>query len=176
MHLYTLFLILYLLLALGLFTFMLSTLIGFFLTRVPLVNTSSKDLEEIFSLLDLKAGDAFKDLGCGTGKTVFYFASKGINSNGYELVLWAFVFAKIKSLFRSNANFFFKDFRKISFKDTDGFYAYLFPELLPPIEFKIRNECKPGTKIVTRDFFFKEWEPVKFVTSKSGHTLALYIL
>jgi hypothetical protein len=156
-------LIFFLIFSLLVLVVMASAFLGFLLTRVPYVRTDAKDIELIVKKLDLNSKDVFYDLGSGDGKVVFLVERfSGALGKGFELTWWTYIVSKLKSyIFNSRARFFCKDFFKADWSDATVIYGYLYPPLMGRVEEKFKQNCKPGTRAVIRDFPFPNMQPVE---------------
>jgi hypothetical protein len=159
------------------FTFiMLSSVIGFLMTRVPYVRTRTQDIKELIKKVPIETQDVFFELGSGDGKVSLLVEKvSGAKVKGFELTLWTHWLSKVKAkAIGSDAKFVLGNFFKQDFSEASVIYCYLFPGLMDPIGAKVMKECKPGTKIISRDFpipylpLEKSWE------SPTGHTIYFY--
>ncbi|MFH1192177.1 MAG: methyltransferase domain-containing protein [bacterium] len=122
----------------------------------PWVPCWKKDLKRIFALADLKTGETFYDLGCGTGKTVIYaaqnFQAKAI---GVEISFILFLICKIKQFLAKNKNLKFKlkNLFKENLSQADVIYFFGMPKNINSrLKEKLKKECKKGTRIISYVF------------------------
>lgn len=159
------------------FTFvMASSVLGFLMTRVPYVRTRTLDVKEIVKKTPITSTDTFLELGSGDGK-VGLLVEKLSEAKviGYELTLWTHCLSRLKAkITQSKAKFILGNFFKKDFSEASVIYCYLFPGLMAPIGAKASKECKPGTKIISRDFPISNLPLNTSWKSPTGHTIYLY--
>lgn len=128
----------------------------------PWVPTKSGDLKRILALADLRPGDVFYDLGCGTGKVVFAAAEiKGVKAVGVELFLPLYLYCLIKKwISGSSAEFECRDFFSKDLSGASVIYVFGTPRTLQSkLREKIWSEVKQGTKIISYVFEFSDLIP-----------------
>ena len=108
------------------------------------------------------------DLGSGSGRMVRFFEREfGMVCTGYEVDLGNHLFAHFLGwIMRSHACLVKGDFNKLSFRDYDVVYMYLFPEIVMRIEDRIWQECAPGTLIVSNAFKLQKHTPIEILKDK----------
>lgn len=170
------FLIFFLILSIFLFFIITSAFLGFLVTRVPFVPTSRLDIKPMVERLGIGAGDYVFELGSGNGKVVFLIEKYSkAKVRGFETTLWTHLWAKLlKVLKRSNAELVYANFFKKSWKDATIIYMYLYPPLMSHIAQKALAECKPGTRIVSRDFYNEHLTQIDRFKTPSGHEMFVY--
>jgi hypothetical protein len=155
---------------------MLTELLNFVQTRVPFVPTAKADIEDMVSRMGITEQDYVYDLGSGNGKVVFAIEqltqarTKGLQRGG-----WTQWYARIKAkLIGSQAQFVTGNFFGHSWGEATVIYAYLYPFLMRSVADKAWEECRPGTKIIVRDFYLPEKESVEIWKTPTGHTMYWY--
>ncbi len=174
---FTILLLIFLLLTLSLLLIISSALLGFVMTRVPFIRTPSRDIERIIRLGDINEDDTVYDLGSGDGKMVFALTrTTGARGVGFEQTHWTHLLASIKNKFLGNRNLFLRDnFFDHSWQGATVIYCYLYPPLMRQVGDKIKTDCRPGTRIVVRDFPIPNLEQQGY--HRDGkHELFLYIV
>ncbi len=153
-----------------------SAFFGFLITRVPFVPTAARDIHAIAERISLTERDIIYDLGSGNGKVAFMLADlTGAQTVGFEAMLWTHWYARIKqALTRSRARFVRGDFFKHSWSDATVIYCYLYPPLMKRIGEKVLAECKPGTRIVARDFPIANLPQVDYFRTYKNHEIFIY--
>ena len=151
-------------LASGATLYVVSSFIGFVITRVPFVRTDLKDIQRIVAQVHISQNDVFFDLGSGDGKVCFEVNKlSGAKALGFELTWWTYWVSQIKkhaarTKYRAvgftNQNFF-----KHSWQEATVIYGYLYPPLMGRVEEKFLADCKPGTYAVVRDFPLPNLKP-----------------
>jgi len=139
------------------------SLIITYIFLAPYVPTKKRDLKRIFKLADLKPGEVFYDLGCGTGNLVIY-AAKNFQAQaiGVEMVFPLFLICKIKQLFcqRKTIIFKFKNLYKENLSKAEVIYFFGLPETInTKLKEKLEKEVKPGSRIISYVFKIKDWQP-----------------
>lgn len=131
----------------------------------PWLPTRSRDISRVLRLADLKEGERFYDLGCGTGKTVFAAAKcNGVCATGIELVLPLYVYCRVKNAFKKNsrADFVWGDFFRKDLSKADVVYLFATPRTMQgALQKKLFKELKPGSRIISYSFEFINIQPDK---------------
>lgn len=135
-----------------------------FVSGGPFVPSKTDSVHQMITLADLKAGEKAADLGSGDGRLVFAAAEKGADAVGYEVSwpAWAWsrflqvVGRKGGELRRANAF-------KVSLKEADVVFCYLFPVTMQKLKPKLESELKPGTRVISNRFPIPGWPVSKQV-------------
>ncbi len=153
-----------------------SSFIGFVRTKVPQLPTAARDIRRMAEEGLLRKDDVLIDLGCSTGQVLFATEKiVGCRGRGYEVALWACVFAWMrKILTRSKAEVVWGNFFDADLSDATVIYAYLYPFLMPKVGEKIKSSCKPGTKVISRDFRIESLKLVKRINTYAQHAFFIY--
>ena len=129
--------------------------------------TSRKEIDAIARLLDLHENSRFYDLGSGYGRMIFTMAEKfGLHSTGVEVnpvkCWWTRREIRRKGL-EKKVEIVQSNFLSVNLADADAIFVFLTREtkIMERLFFKICNECRPGTKVVSFEHPFKKWTPQK---------------
>ena len=134
----------------------------------PFVPTETGLVERVMELGKVKKGDVFYELGSGDGRMIIAAALRGAKAYGVEidrLRVW-YSRAWLWFLRLKNAQIIKKDFFKTDLSMADIVFLFLLPETMEKIKPKLKKELKPGARIVSYGFTFKDWEPVKIDSHK----------
>ena len=151
----------------------------------PYYPTPESVVERMLKLGDVKPGDKVFDLGSGDGRVVVMAAQKfGADATGIEMDpdLWKQSTDKIKSLgLEKKARIIRGDIAKQDYSPATMLTVYLLPSSNDKIRPLLEKQLKKGTRIVSHDFMFKDWTPVKEEHIEDdgegrSHTLYLYIV
>ncbi len=140
----------------------------------PWVPTRRKDIERVFALAGLKAGESFFDLGCGDGRMVIEAARYGIQSTGYEIALPMIASCLLRPK-PPGARFVFRNFFSADLSKAD--VVYLFgtpPTLRGRLVEKLERELKPGARVISYAFKLGNWKP-STVDRPDPETLPIYL-
>ena len=128
----------------------------------PYVPTPNVVVDQMLTLASVGAGDHVIDLGSGDGIIVLTAAHQR-KSSGYgvdideELIRLSN--QRAKSLGVSDRVLFeAKDIFKTDVSKATVVMLYLLPEFMRRLRPKLFNELKPGTRIVSHDYHFDEWQ------------------
>jgi precorrin-6B methylase 2 len=123
--------------------------------------TSSRSVEIMLRLADVKAGDKLVDLGSGDGRILIAAAQAGAEAVGYEInpIL---VRRSRRAIARAgvHAIVHWEDFWRINFSQFDVVIVYGIPYIMKDLQRKLERELRPGTKIISNAFAFPGWEPM----------------
>ncbi len=145
----------------------------------PWVPTKKNDLNRIHKLLNLKEGEKFVELGCGNGRVCRHLATKNPNSeiHGVELSLLQYLVAVGQAAAtRSRAKYRFGNVFGKDLNQYDAVYMFLMPETYEKIEPKLREELKPGTRVVSYVWPIPGWEPESIDKEEKQLDLYKYII
>lgn len=153
-------------------------LVNFLQTRVPFVPTSKKDIADMVHRVGITQQDLFLDLGSGNGKVVFAVEQlTGAKARGLQRGGWTQIYAKLrKRLTGSKAELVTGNFFNQPWSDATVIYCYLYPHLMNQVADKAKHDCKPGTKIVVRDFPIPNLQLHSSWQTPTYHDMYLYIL
>jgi len=125
----------------------------------PLFSTNKNFIKKILQKFDTNKKYNIYELGCGFAKFLFIAEKKFLNSKyiGIEYSFLPYLLTKIKiKLTKSKIKIIQANFLKIDLKDADIIYLYLIPDIMQKLGKKIKNECKPGTIIISHRFSIPE--------------------
>jgi precorrin-6B methylase 2 len=147
---------------------------------VPFVPTRKEVLDLVFEALDLKEGDVLYDLGCGDGRIIIEAAKKYPikKAVGVEMrdELIKDIMGRLKEENVENkVEVVHGDFFKTPISDATVVYMYLLTSVNEALKPKLKQELKPGTRVVTLDFQIPGWKPIKIVGDKLGWQKTLYV-
>lgn len=148
------------------------------LSFAPWVPSRGRDLKRIFKLADLKPGQVFYDLGCGNGRLVIYAANNyKVKAVGLEISLPFYLICRLRQFFNRSAwlEFKFKNLYKENLSPADVIYFFGMPYVLNE-KFcrKLKEELRPGTKIISYSFKLHDWQP-KIIDKPSANDLPVYL-
>jgi len=132
-------------------------------TGGPFVPTPQIVVDNMLQFANVGAKDYVIDLGSGNGVIVLTAASK-LNASGHgvdidpELVRLSNAEAKRLGV-AERASFRVEDIFKADLSRATVITLYLLPSMMVNLRPKIFNEAKPGTRVVSHDYTFAEWQP-----------------
>lgn len=126
--------------------------------------TPGDKTEKIMKLAGVNSNTKFYDLGSGFGSILIEAArEKGAEAVGIEIDPLRFLISKlrlrIKGIEKAEARYgsiYDEDVR-----DADIVFIFQRDEVNERLKSKLKEELKPGTKVVTYYWPFKSWEPEK---------------
>ena len=122
----------------------------------PFISTKFKAILTIIKELDLNGKEVVYELGAGRAGFLRAVEEKFKNEKliGIEYSWWPYFLAKLQvSLSNSKIKIIREDFFKVNIKEADIIYCFLNPKTMKKLESKIREECRPGTLIIS--YYFK---------------------
>jgi hypothetical protein len=153
-------------------------MLNFIQTHVPFVPTSKKDLIDMTKRVGVTADDLVLDLGSGNGKVLFAVEDiTGARARGLQRAGWTQTYAKLrKFLTGSKVEFVSGNFFDQSWTEATVIYGYLYPFLMSQVGEKAREDCRPGTRVVVRDFPIPNLQLVESWETPTYHRMYLYII
>jgi len=143
--------------------FCLFSIVWAYLSFAPWLPSLKRDSKRIFKLADLKSGQTFYDLGCGTGKVVFYAAKHyPVKAIGLELALPFYLICQARKIFflGKNATFKFKDLYTENLALADVIYIFGTPKTINlKLKQKLEKELKSGSRVISYAFKINDWTP-----------------
>jgi SAM-dependent methyltransferase len=151
----------------------------------PFFPTPPFVVEKMLTLGELRAGELHYDLGSGDGRVVIMAAQKfGARSVGFEIdpKLIGQSRAEIQRLNLQNlASILQQDLMSADFSKPDLITVYLLPASNRKLAPLLESQMRRGTRVISHDFAFPDWEPEKTVTLDVAvdidglmHTIYLY--
>ena len=131
--------------------------------KIPYFQTSRYRVETMVELAEVKPSDKGADLGSGDGRIVIAFAKAGITMHGYEIdeELKKLAENNIQTENLTNAFIHSKDFWQEDLSSYDIICCYPMPTIMGRLENKLKQELKPGSRILLNYFPFKYWKEKK---------------
>lgn len=128
--------------------------------NIPYFQTSRYRVETMVELAQIQPRDKACDLGSGDGRIVIAFAKQGVEMHGYETSddLIALSKQNIANAQLTNAFIHKKDFWEEDISSYSIVCCYPMPTIMGRLEKKLKDELKPGSRILLNYFPFKYWK------------------
>lgn len=137
-------------------------------TGGPYVPTPPAVVEAMLKLANVGPDDYVIDLGSGDGRIVLMAATKfrargkGVDIDP-DLVRRASASAREMGI-GDRVSFEVQDVLKADVSRATVMTLYLLPGMMVSLQKKLLAELKPGTRIVSHDFTFEQWQPDRTIT------------
>jgi SAM-dependent methyltransferase len=167
--------ILFLFVQLGFVIYLLYYIITF-ISGAPFVPSTKRATEAMIAMANIKKGEKIYDLGSGDGRVLFLAVKKGAIGIGYELNPILVLYTKIRAFFspdKKHITVRWKSLWKADIHNADVVFVYLLPLSLNLLQQKLLTELKPGTRIISNSFIFKNWPIEK--QDKANHIFVFLI-
>lgn len=109
-------------------------------------------------------GDVFYDLGSGDGRFVLAAALQGARAVGVEIdplrILYSRIWLALFGVSRK-AKIIKGDLFSVNLSDATVVNTYLLPETHSKLRIKLKEELRPGTKVIALGFEYPRWKPEK---------------
>ena len=162
---YFIVLLLCLIVFLGFILFFFVQLLTQFTADAPFIGVPEKILNEVVKALDLNENSVLYDLGCGDGR-VLTEAIKNhpqIRAVGVEIASFPYYLAKFHTRKYKNIEIKRENIFKTDISKATHIFLYLYPKVIDRLFARIREQCRPGTIIVSCDFEIKNFSPIKVI-------------
>ena len=164
-------------------TIVLIILLCFWITAIslaPFVPTFGKDLERINKICDLKAGDNFVEIWCGTAKVSRFIALKNPNANiiWVELNFFLYLYSKLKTsiFWPKNLHIKFWNALKYDYHNTQVVYIFWVPKTVSwKIKDKVYKELPKNWKYISYVFKVENWEGKEVMRDFSEKQNSIYV-
>lgn len=139
-------------------------------------------VRRMLEMTGLQSGETMFDIGSGDGRIVLMAAKNfGARAIGVELKR-DLVEVSRQAIARTGAGgkvrIIHGDALEQDYSSADAITVYLLPEFLDRLQPILTKQLKPGTRIVSHDYGFRGWKPIKTVEMDDDegrkHTLFLY--
>jgi hypothetical protein len=129
----------------------------------PFVPTPQVVVDHMLNIANVSSKDFVVDLGSGDGVIVLTAASR-LKASGYGVdidpALVKYSNAEAERLgIADRASFQVQDVFKADLSRASVITLYLLPSMMASLRPKIFLESKPGTRVVSHDYTFDEWQP-----------------
>jgi len=136
-----------------------------FFGGAPFVASSRANISKAISLAEIRPQDHVADLGSGDGSILFSAAeAKAGEVVGFEidpiLVATTKRDAKKKNL-ENRIRIETKNFWDADLSPFDVVFVFQIPYAMPRLAEKLKRELKPGSRVISNNFRFKDWTPAK---------------
>jgi len=147
----------------------------------PFVASPQPVIEQMLNVARLKKGETVFDLGCGDGRILITAAKQfGASAVGVEmsgvLVKRALNEAQAAGV-ADKVKVIQGDMRDVDVSSAHVVALYLMTEANDLLQPKLERELKPGARVVSLDFKFRNWKTARVEHVKSAHhdyTIYLY--
>lgn len=144
------------LLIFGLLIFSAAFMLGG-LSMAPWVPLRKRDINRVLKLADLKPGQTFYELGSGDGRMLRAIPDN-IKAIGLEINPLLFLYSKLRS---PKKIIKLKSLYQEDLSSADVVFVFGMPDkLAKKLKDKLTRELKPGTKVISYTFAFKDWQPI----------------
>ncbi|MGQ9597181.1 MAG: SAM-dependent methyltransferase [Thermoproteota archaeon] len=147
---------------------------------VPYVPSPPEVVDRMLELAGVTPRDVVYDLGCGDGRLLFTAVKKfgARKAVGYEIRkdLYEELVKSIQKESLANRIFIYnEDLMSADLSEATVVTLFLTTSANESLKPKLKAELKPGVRIVSHEFAFKDWVPQK-VEELSWHRIYLYII
>lgn len=143
---------------------MIVTVAAHVFLRVPYVPTPWNVARKMVDFAELKGNETVYDLGAGDGRLLITAKRQypGIWAIGCELAPTIWLWGKLRIWWSGQQiDFYMRNVLKQDLHDADCVFLYLLPSLMEKLGKKFDAELKPGTKVLSYAFQFKNRKPVQ---------------
>ena len=127
-------------------------------------------VDEILTLVPMRPGQRFYDLGCGEGRMLIAAGKKyGVDAIGYEINVFAYLYAWISNWWHgAGATIRYGNFMHADLSDADVIYCYQASGAIQQLRDKFNRELRPGTIVISNTYTIERWLAPTVVTLWHG--------
>lgn len=130
----------------------------------PYVGLTEDLVDRVLQIAEVKLEDTVYDLGSGDGRIVIMAALRyGAKGVGIEIDKLRYFYSKLRAFILrvdDKVKFINDSFANVDISEATIVTVFLLTETNDIIRESLERELKPGTKIVSAAFEFKDWKPV----------------
>lgn len=128
--------------------------------------TQQARIDQVLDTLPLVSGQKAIDLGCGDGRFLAAAARRyDVEAIGYEINLLACLMARLRLMPYRRARVLRRDFWSADLGEAELVFCYLFPDVMPRLAEKARQELRPGALLVSCNFPLPGWDAATILTA-----------
>jgi ribosomal protein L11 methylase PrmA len=130
---------------------------------IPYVPSTRDHVSDMVRLAAVRPNERAVDLGCGDGRVMIALAKAGADVAGFEIEPERVQLAQSnieKEGLAGTAKVIPVSFWDANLQDFDIVTVYGISSIMVRLGEKLRNELKPGARIVSNTFSLPTWEPV----------------
>ena len=147
----------------------------------PFVASPQPVIEQMLNVAGLKKGETMFDLGCGDGR-ILVTAAKQYGASAVGVEMSAYLVKRALSEARAagggdKVKVIQGDMRNVDVSSAQVVALYLMTEANDLLQPKLEKELKPGARVVSLDFQFRNWKAARVQKVQSSHhnyTIYLY--
>ena len=141
------------------------------------VSTSPVRIETFLEAIPLRPDELLLDLGCGDGRVLRAAHRRyGVKALGFEVNPLAYSIACLLSMGIHGIKVRWGNFWSRDLGDADVIFCYLFPDVMERLASKLEKELKPGTRVISCNFFLPGWHAEKILRPDSSrHNDPIYV-
>ncbi len=132
----------------------------------PFISTKFNALLTILKELELTGKEVVYELGAGKAGFLRAIEERFKNEKliGVEHSWWPYCLARVQIMLSgSKIKLIRDDIFKINLKEADVIYCFLNPKMMYLLEKKFKEECRPGTLIISYHFRMKGLDPERII-------------
>ena len=135
-------------------TYIMSTTLALPFTRGAVyVSTPRKNIAAFLDKVPMDSSMLLVDLGCGDGRVLLDAHRRyGVRAVGYELNMLAYLRAFFRTLRVRGITVKREDFWMADLSAVDIVFCYLYPDVMKKLADKVKQEMKPGAKLISCNF------------------------
>jgi len=132
----------------------------------PFVSTDNITIKKILSKVKIKEQSIIYELGCGRARFLRIIEKSFPRTEliGIENLSSLYLINKLRlKLQGSRIELLKKDFFVVNLKNADLIYCYLNNSTMQKLGEKFKQECLPGTQIISRSFPIPQFKPEELI-------------
>jgi cyclopropane fatty-acyl-phospholipid synthase-like methyltransferase len=129
----------------------------------PFVPSAHNKVSEMVDIARLQKNERVMDLGSGDGRIVCAVAPFCLVSSGVEISPLLYLFSKLRVWKNGLKNVVLKrdTLWNVDLSRYDVVFIYFIPHWMNKLEKKIKKEMRPGSRVVSHAFQFKNWKSLR---------------
>lgn len=136
-------------------------------TQAPFIPVPKTILPTIVKILDVRDDSIVYDLGCGDGRLLISCFQSNPRGTyvGIEKAIFPFWLArfKLRKIRSENVKIIRQNFFNCDLSSATHIFTYLYSQPMDLLLPKLQRELKPGARLVSCDFPFKNKKPLKVI-------------